>query len=64
MSNCIHHYMLEAPTSGKTSVGICKHCGAEKEHYNIIVPKTQWREIRKGQKRKVRNFFIGKKRTI
>ena len=28
-----HHFMLPAP-GGPTSVGTCKHCGAEKEFSN------------------------------
>lgn len=33
MSQCCHHYILEAP-NGPLSLGTCKFCGAQKMHRN------------------------------
>jgi hypothetical protein len=33
LHRCQHHWVLE-PADGPTSVGICKHCGAQREFSN------------------------------
>jgi len=40
-AQCIHHWLIEPPTS-PVSKGVCKKCGEEREFHNDYTPDTHW----------------------
>ena len=61
MEKCLHHWILDPPT-GKTSMGVCKHCKQVKSHNNMPNDRAFYREVRPGSGKKVlvRDIFFGK----
>ena len=45
---CLHWWRIESPTSGRTSQGVCRKCGAEKTFCNDI------EAVKEAQKRKLK----------
>jgi hypothetical protein len=41
---CVHHFLIEAP-EGRTSLGVCKKCGLEREHINSMEVKLSWEAL-------------------
>ena len=57
---CVHHYILEPP-NGANCLGVCKKCGATKNHSNELGKKVVARETRRGFVQKVVEFSLNNK---
>ena len=57
---CLHHYILEPP-NGANCLGVCKKCGATKNHSNELGKKVVARETRRGFVQKVVEFSLNNK---
>ena len=60
---CVHHYILEPP-NGANCLGVCKKCGATKNHSNELGKKVVARETRRGFVQKVVEFSLNNKGTL
>jgi|TARA_Y100000034_G_scaffold114564_1_gene150829 hypothetical protein len=36
VATCVHHWLIDSPSGGKTSRGTCKHCHEERDFTNVI----------------------------
>ena len=48
---CTHHWLIEEP-DGPTAMGVCKRCGAKREHLNTIPVKVWMSQWHRPQKKK------------